>query len=76
MRLVGHRLDEDAYLDALQDAAHERFLEVAVRCAECGAVYDQGYHPATRLEPAWAECEECPNCGSGAIEATTGDGVG
>ena len=76
MRLVGHRFNEDAYLNALQDAAYERFLEVAVRCGDCGAVYDQGCHPATRLEPAWAECEECPCCGSGAIEDTTGGGVG
>ena len=64
---------EDERLDAVQDAAYDRFLEVAVTCRECGTLYDQGYHPATRLEPAWAEQEECPNCGSGAIEDTTRD---
>ena len=46
-------LSEDDYLDAVQDAADDRFLEVAVACAECGTLYDQGHHPATRFEPAW-----------------------
>ena len=36
-------------LDAVQDAAYDRFLEVAVTCRECGTLYDQGYHPARQL---------------------------
>jgi hypothetical protein len=44
---------EDEYLDAVHDAAYERFIQEAVTCAECGTLYDQGYHPSTRFEPAW-----------------------
>ena len=61
-------LSEDDYLAAGQDAAHERFLEIAVQCRDCGTCYDPGHHPATRREPAWSEREECPNCGSTAIK--------
>lgn len=59
--------NEDDYLDAVQDAAYDRFLDMAVTCSECGTLYDQGYHPSTRFEAAWAEGEECPNCGCGEI---------
>ena len=69
-------VSEDEYLDAVQDAAYDDFLKAAVECADCGALYDHGHHPATRSEPAWAEQEECPNCGSGAPADTTGDGGG
>ena len=58
---------EEEYLAAVQDAAYDRFLEIAVRCRDCGTRYDQGHPPATRREPAWSEREECPNCGSTAI---------
>ena len=67
---------EDDYLDAVRDAAHDRFLEVAVECAVCGTLYDQGHRPATRFEPAWIECGECPNCGSGGIKERTRTGEG
>jgi uncharacterized protein (DUF983 family) len=67
-------VSEDEYLDAVQDAAYDDFVKVAVKCRDCGTLYDQGHHPARRLEPAWAEQEECPNCGSGAIADTTGGG--
>ena len=60
-------LSEDDYLAAAQDAAYDRFLQTAVQCRDCGMRYDQGHHPATRHEPAWSECGECPNCGSTAI---------
>ena len=60
---------EDEYLNAVQDAAHDRFLAVAVQCAACDALYDPGHHRATRYEPAWVEREECPHCGSTAIKA-------
>jgi len=66
--MFGNRFVSDEYLDAVQDAAYDRFLEVAVQC-ECGTWYDQGYHPATRQEPAWVERNECPNCGCTAIKA-------
>ena len=62
---------EDDYLEALRDAAHDRFLEIAVECSDCGTLYDQGHHPATRFEPAWIERGECPNCGSGGIKERT-----
>lgn len=62
---------EEHYLAAAENAACERFLEVAVECGGCGTLYDQGYHPATRFEPAWAERTECPNCGCGEIKDTT-----
>ena len=62
---------DDDYLAAAADAAYDRFLEVAVQCAECGMLYDQRAHPATASEPAWAEQEECPNCGSGEIRDRT-----
>ena len=65
-------LSEDDYLAAVHDAAYERFLEIAVRCSDCGTRYDQGRHPATRREPAWSEREECPNCGSTAITEQRG----
>lgn len=61
-------LSEDDYLAAVQDAAHDRFLEIAVQCSDCGTCYDPGHHPATRREPAWSEREECPNCGSTSIK--------
>jgi hypothetical protein len=61
-------LSEDDYLAAAQDAAHDRFLEIAAQCRDCGTCYDPGHHPATRREPAWSEREECPNCGSTAIK--------
>ena len=32
-------LSEDDYLAAVQDAADDRFLEVAVKCAECGTLW-------------------------------------
>jgi hypothetical protein len=60
-------LGEDDYLAAVHDAAYDRFLEIAVRCSDCGTRYDQGHHPATRREAAWSEREECPTCGSTAI---------
>ena len=63
-------LSEDDYLDATRDAAYDRFLDIAVHCADCGALYDQGHHPATRREPAWIERDECPNCGSTTIKQT------
>jgi uncharacterized Zn finger protein len=69
-------LSEDEYLDAVQDAAHDHFLEVAVKCADCGTLYDRGHHPATRCEPAWIERDECPNCGSAEIKQSTGTGEG
>ena len=62
---------EDEYLDAVQDAAYDQFLQDAVTCAECGTLYDQGYHPSTRFEPAWIEREECPNCGSPTLEGNS-----
>ncbi len=61
-------LSEDDHLAAVQDAADDRFLEVAVACVACGTRYGQGHHPATRFEPAYIEQSECPNCGSGEIE--------
>jgi len=65
-------VSDEEYLVAAEDAAYDRFLEVAVDCAECATLYDQKHHPATASEPAWAEHEECPNCGSGEIRDTTG----
>ena len=62
---------DDDYLAAAADAAYDRFLEVAVQCAECRTLYDQRAHPATAFEPAGAEQEECPNCGSGEIRDRT-----
>ena len=62
---------DDDYLAAAADAAYDRFLEVAVQYAECGTLYDQKAHRATASEPAWAEQEECPNCGSGEIRDRT-----
>jgi hypothetical protein len=64
-------ISDDEYLAAAADAAYDRFLEVAVQCAECGTLYDQNEHPATAFEPAWAEQEECPNWGSGEIKDKT-----
>ena len=61
-------LSEDDYLAAVQDAADDRFLEVAVKCAQCGTLWSQGHHPATRFTPAYIERAECPNCGSGEIK--------
>ena len=58
---------EEEYLAAVQDAAYDRFLEIAAQCSDCGTRYDQGHRPATRREPAWSEREERPNCGSTAI---------
>jgi hypothetical protein len=52
----------------VQDAAEDRFLQAAVACRDCGTLYDPGCHSATRSEPAWAEREECPNCGSTRIK--------
>ena len=67
LRITSH----DDCLAVAADAAYDRFLEVAVQCAECRTLYDQKAHPATASEPAWAEQEECPNCGSGAIRDRT-----
>ena len=64
-------ISDDECPAAAADAAYDRFLEVAVQCAECGTLYDQKAHPATASEPAWAEQEECPNCGSGEIRDRT-----
>jgi hypothetical protein len=64
--MVTFHSDED-YLAAVQDAAYDRFLEMAAQCSDCGTRYDQGHRPATRREPAWSEREESPNCGSTAI---------
>jgi len=61
-------LSEDDQLAAVQDAADDRFLEVAAACGECGTRYGQGHHPATRFEPAYIEQPECPNCGSSEIK--------
>jgi hypothetical protein len=69
-------VSDEEYLAAAADAAYDRFLEVAVRCAECGTLYDQKAHPATASEPAWAEQEECPNCGSGETGDRTAPGEG
>ncbi len=66
-RQIVRFLSEDDYLAAVQDAAYDRFLQTAVQCRDCGMCYEQGHHPATRREPAWSECGECPNCGSTAI---------
>ena len=63
---------EEEYRAAAQDAAYDRFLEVAVECGRCGALYDQAQHPATRFEPAYIERGECPNCGSREIMDHTG----
>ena len=60
-------VSEDDHLAAAKDAAYDRFREVAVECAECGTLYDQEYHPATRSEPAYIERGDCPNCGFGEI---------
>lgn len=54
---------EDARREAARDAADER----CVTCADCGTRWDPGYHRATRTDPAWAEREECPACGSGEV---------
>jgi hypothetical protein len=76
MTTTGYRFaSDDEYLDAVHDAAYERFVEEAVRCGECGTLYDQGYHPATGREPAWVEREECPTCGSPAIKDRPGAGL-
>jgi hypothetical protein len=61
-------VSEDEYLDAVQDAAYDNFLNVAVKCRDCGTLYDQGHHPASRVEPAYIERAECPNCGCGEIK--------
>lgn len=64
MPYVGGRyMTADEYQDAKNDVAYDEFLERAVECAECGTKYDPKVHRATRSEPAWAEVEECPNCG-------------
>jgi formate dehydrogenase maturation protein FdhE len=68
--------EEEEYLHALENAAYDRFLDVAVKCRDCGTLYDQKYHEATRSEPAWVECDECPNCGSGEIKERTGTAEG
>jgi uncharacterized protein (DUF983 family) len=61
-------LSEDDYLAAMEDAAYDRFLKVAVECRECDTLYDPGHHPATRFEPTYIERAECPNCGSGEVK--------
>lgn len=69
-------LSEDDYFAAVDDAAYDHFLDVAVKCRDCGTLYDRKYHEATRFEPAWAEQDQCPNCGSGEIKDRTGPGEG
>jgi uncharacterized protein (DUF983 family) len=69
-------VSDEEYLAAAADAAYDRFLEVAVQCAECGTLYDQKAHPATAFESAWAEQEECPNCGSGETRDRTAPNEG
>jgi hypothetical protein len=63
------RYDEDADRreDARRDAAEEAFDAVAVQCSN-GHRWDPGSHRATRLEPAWCETPECPECGEGVAE--------
>jgi len=67
-------ISDEEHLAAGEDAAYDRFLDVAVECSECGTLYDQKHHPATASDPAWAEQEECPNCGSAEIRDRTGLG--
>lgn len=59
---------EDTYLDALEEARREEFLDNCVTCADCGTHYDHRYHRATRYEPAWPERDECPLCGCSQVK--------
>lgn len=54
---------EDALFDAIEEARYEEWAKRATECPNCGMLWDVGYHPATRSEPAWAEQTECPSCG-------------
>ena len=59
------RYDEDMIAEARQDAAYDDFLRHAVKCADCGHLYCQGHHRATRTDPAYVDVDECPRCGCG-----------
>ena len=58
--------------DARQDAAYDDFDRRAVTCGACEERYDPRVHRAIRLEPAWAEVDCCPACGSSEIAEDAG----
>lgn len=60
---------DDARLEARQDAAYDDFLDRAATCADCGELWDPGYHRATRTDPAYEEMPECPYCGGERTES-------
>ena len=52
----------DDYCDARNEARQQEWEDKATECPACGCLYDPGYHPATRWEPAEYDRPECPQC--------------
>lgn len=61
--------NEDEYEDARQEARADEWADNATECAWCGCLWDEGYHPATRMQPAEVDHPECPRCGMAPEEA-------
>lgn len=59
----------EAEQDAREDARREEWLENATQCPWCKTYWDQGYHRATRIDPAYVDHPECPDCGMSPEEA-------
>lgn len=62
---------EDEYYDARDEARRDEWADNATECGNCGNLWDPGYHRATRVDPSYYECPECPACG----EWSVGDDV-
>jgi hypothetical protein len=60
---------EDEYFDARDEARRDEWAENATECPYCGELWDEGYHRATRMQPAEVDHPECPRCGMAPDEA-------
>ena len=54
---------EEERQNARLDAAIDDWYDTATKCPNCGHLWQRGYHPATRVDPAYEEQPECPECG-------------
>lgn len=55
-----------AYYDPMDDGPTALDLvddDELETCEDCGERWNPGVHPATRVDPAYADHPECPACG-------------
>lgn len=54
---------EEERQHARMEAAMDDWYDTATKCPNCGNHWQRGDHPATRVDPAYEEQPECPECG-------------